>query len=182
MNGLVSLLPQPHYDQVLQLWHSLETRFGIQTGQISQYPPHISWLTVNDFPLKNLEIEFRSLASKNEPFQIRTSGIGVFSRPKPVIYITVIKDDSLTKFHHQIWQLGQSHIPEDQIIQLYNPTFWLPHITLINIEPAPSNLGEILSELSYSPFQWEMTIDHIAFLCPQSGDTGMQLCQIPLGK
>ena len=182
MNGVVSLLPQPQFNQVQQLWEDLEIRFGIQSGQIRQYPPHISWLTVDDFPLKNLEEAFRALAAKVSPFNIRTSGIGIFTRPKPVIYISVIKDDVMTLFHHHIWEIGQAHIPADHVFQLYNPDLWQPHISLINIDPAPINLGEILNDLSFSPFQWEMTIDHMAFLCPQSGEPDSQLCRIPLGK
>jgi 2'-5' RNA ligase len=182
MNGVVSLLPQPQYDQVQQLWKDLEMRFGIQSTMVGQYPPHISWLTINDFPLKNLETEFRSLAAKINPFTIRTSGIGVFTHPKPVIYISVIKNDTLNFFHHQIWEIGQTYIPVNQVFQLYSPKLWQPHITLVNIDPAPENLGEILAVLSFSPFQWEMTIDHLAFLCPQTGKPDSHLCRIPLGK
>ncbi len=187
MNGVVSLLPQPQYDQVKQLWENLQSRFRVQTTQVGQYPPHISWLTIDDYPLKNLETEFRSLAAKTNPLTIRTSGIGIFTRPKPVIYISVIKDDVLTSLHHQIWKIGQTHIPENQVYQLYNPIFWQPHITLVNIDPSPENMGEILSDLSQRPFQWQMTIDNLEFLCPQSEEPNsqepdLQLCRIPLGN
>jgi 2'-5' RNA ligase len=182
MNGLVSLLPQPHYDQVKQFWEDLESRFGVQSDPMKQYPPHISWLTVNDYPLKQLESEFRTFAANFRPFTIQTSGIGIFTHPKPVAYISVIKDDAMTLFHHHIWQIAQERIPADQVSQLYSPKLWQPHITLINIDPAPKNLGEILIDLSFSPFQWEMTVDHLAFLCPQTGTLDLQLCRIPLGN
>ncbi len=182
MNGLVSLLPQPQFDQVQQFWDVLESRFGVQSDLMKQYPPHISWLTVNDYPLKQLESEFRTLAANFPPFTIQTSGIGIFTHPKPVAYISVIKNDAMTLFHHHIWQIGQERIPANQVSQLYSPKLWQPHITLINIDPAPKNLGEILINLSSSSFQWEMTVDHLAFLCPHTGESDFQLCRIPLGN
>ena len=42
MHGIVSLLDQPHYDQVEKLWVEIERRFGIKGIFVTPYP-HFSY-------------------------------------------------------------------------------------------------------------------------------------------
>ncbi len=41
MHGLVSLLPEPHYTRVENIWQELETRFGLSGIQVTPYPPFL---------------------------------------------------------------------------------------------------------------------------------------------
>ena len=169
MHGLVSLLPAPYYEQVLALWRELEDEISLHGIRVTPHP-HFSWQIAREYQLEELEGIIRRLAGSIAPFTVRTTGIGLFSGPRPVIYISVVKDKTLLNLHEQIWGTTQ---PAGQGVSLhYSPQSWMPHISLAYEDLDADNLPRAVNKLAFRSFNWEMTIDNIALVYEPEGQTG----------
>lgn len=77
MDGLVSLLDQRHHDRVEVLVNILEDRCGLHGMRVTPYP-HFSWQIAETFASDRLQDTMSRWAAEQEPFRIRTSGLGIF--------------------------------------------------------------------------------------------------------
>ena len=103
MHAIVSLLPQPIYREVEEIWDQLERDFGLQGVSPARFP-HFSWQGAQDYDQSALEKTLSRFAAQIHPFKVRTTGLGVFSGVQPVLFIPVVKTLQLADFHRQIWQ------------------------------------------------------------------------------
>src|SRR5579871_3200774 len=86
VNGVVSLLDGEHYQQVETLWAELAERFGLRGVYVTPFP-HFSYHVASHYDTGQLEPILRQVASKIHPFQIKITGLGIFTGPQPVLYI-----------------------------------------------------------------------------------------------
>ncbi len=172
MLGLVSLVPQPFYQQIEKIWEDLETKFDLIGFLISPIP-HLSWQIAEQYQQQPLEKSIRELTFKIPPFKIRTNGLGLFTGVRQVIYIPIIKDCYLVELHQQIWQAAQPH--SEGINPLYSPDFWVPHITLIHENLTAENIGPIMKYLASKSYNWEMTIDQLNLVSSAQSETSSLL-------
>lgn len=167
MNGVVSLLDDEHYQQVEALWAELAECFGLQGVYITPFP-HFSYQVADYYDTQQLEPILRQAASKISPFQIKTTGLGIFTGTQPVLYIPVVRSLELSQVHQTLWQAisqaGQG------ILDYYMPENWMPHITIGFGDLQPNLLPEVTRLLGTRDFTWEMTINHFAFI----DNTGIQ--------
>lgn len=161
MLGLVSLLPQPFYQQVEKIWETLETQFNL-IGFLVSPIPHFSWQIAEQYDQELLAQSITEITQTIPPFQIRTNGIGLFTGIRQVIYVPIVKDCHLIDIHNKIWQIGKAHSKE--LSPLYSPDTWVPHITLVHENLTPENIGTVLKFLASQTYHWEMTIDQIALV------------------
>jgi len=169
MHGLVSLLPSPYYEEVELLWEMLGEDFDLQGIRVTPYP-HFSWQIAQAYDFEKLESAVREVARQTKPFKVRTTGIGLFTGSRPVIFIPVVKDEQLVRFHAQIWErvlpASTGHSP------YYQPKSWVPHISLAYEDVRPDNIGGIMHRLAFNEYNWEVEIDNISLIYEPDGEIG----------
>lgn len=169
MNAIISLLPEPFYHQVEETWSLLEEKFGVSGVRIAPFP-HFSWQGALEYEEKGLDLTMKTIANLSKPFHVRTSGIGVFTGPHPVIYIEVIKSPRLMRIHQQIWSalrpLGKDFNP------YYEADWWQPHITLAMGDVPSEMIGPIVSTVAPLQINWDFLVDNVA-LFVASGESGI---------
>jgi 2'-5' RNA ligase len=178
MDGLVSLLPQPQYDQVHQIWQNLQEKFGLRGIYVTPYP-HFSWQIASQYPEDQVESAMNELAHNLKPFTVHTTGLGVFTGGEPVIFIPVVKDAQLVNIHRTIWEkispIGVQTNP------LYNPDHWVPHITIAHQDVTPENIGGVMQLLAFQSFNWEIRVDNLTLIQEPDGCVGEIKYKINLG-
>ena len=103
MHGIVSLLDDKHYQLVEDLWAELKQEFTVEGVYITPYP-HFSYQVASDYCVVELEGILRTFAADHTAFQVRTTGLGMFTGPQPVLYIPVVRSPELTQFHQVLWE------------------------------------------------------------------------------
>ena len=169
MHGLVSLLPEPYYKKVTDLWDELEEKHGLTGIKVTPYP-HFSWQIAEDYDLEKLQKIVQETTSESAPLKVHTGGIGIFTGPNPVIFISVVKSQALMKLHARIWERAGK--AGRNISSLYSPNTWMPHISLAYEDVNQSNIAAVMNELFFRSFSWEMSIDNIAFIYEPTGTIG----------
>jgi hypothetical protein len=169
MHGLVSLLPEPFYEYVQAVWKHLEDEFGLKGIRVTPYP-HLSWQIGQNYSLAALEKKIKDVCRETSSFEIRTTGLGVFTGPKPVIYIQVVKSPSLYKLHETIWGIFSAY--GEEISPLYRPDLWTPHISLAYEDVTEENIEDVMAWLSRQNLSWQMNIDNLAFIYEPPGKIG----------
>ncbi len=171
MDGLVSILPEPYYQQVQSIWDNLEDKFKLSGIRVTPYP-HFSWQIAESYDQPWLEQEIRRLAAEEHRFSIRTSGLGIFSGPQPVIYIPVVKNQALIEFHARVWALAAPTALDASPSPYYDPDHWMPHISLAYTDVDIHNIASIMTHLAFTTYDWEMEIDNLTFIAEPTGTIG----------
>lgn len=177
MHGLVSLLPEPYYSTIESLWRELEEGHGLRGIHVTPLP-HFSWQIAGDYDVKTLKERMEEVCRKTPPFYIHTSGLALFSGERPVIYIPVVKDETLLRIHARIWEHAQTAAQD--LSPYYSPTFWMPHISLAYQDVSQANIGPVMEMLAFRTFNWAMEIDNISLIFEPDGEIGALKFHIPL--
>ena len=176
MHGLVSLLPEPFYQRVESAWKTLEDEVGLHGIRVTPYP-HFSWQIAEDYDLEQLHSSLEQIAAKTKPFRVYTTGLGLFTGPRPVIFIAVVKTPELMRFHSRVWE---SALDTSKAASLYySPEQWMPHISLAYEDVTPENIGVAMKKLAFQPYTWEMQVDNFAFIYEPKGVIGRLRFKIP---
>lgn len=171
MDGLVSLLPDPYYQLVETIWDELEKIGQLSGIRVTPFP-HFSWQIAESYDQNLLELLISQLASEAVRFTVRTSGIGIFSGPQPVIYIPVVKNEALLSFHARLWELAVPVAMGDTPSPYYHPERWMPHISLAYADVSPDNIAVVMTYLAFKNYNWEMEVNHIAYISEPTGTIG----------
>ena len=169
MHGLVSILDAPHDELVESLWHQLEAGCGLSGVKVTPLP-HFSWQIAEDYPEPETQTILQTMAYKTGPFTIRTGGLGIFSGPQPVVFVSIARSTELNQLHEQLWQ--QFKTSAKGLSRYYNPQRWMPHITLIFGEETTEALNCGLSKLTSQVFDWEIEVNNLAFVSQTSNQIG----------
>lgn len=163
MQAIVSLLDTLHNTRVEALWNDLASRCGLVGIQMTPLP-HFSWQGARAYDVQRLNPILSELTRSTQPFIARTAGLGVFTGPQPVIYVSLIKDETLLRFHSRVWQAV--HDTASDLIPYYAPEAWMPHITLAYGDVTPKNAPCVFERLLLEPFQWEFPVDNLSIVQP----------------
>ncbi len=144
-----TLLDNEHYQLVEDLWAELQREFSVQGVYITPYP-HFSYRAAQYYDVHELA------------FQVRTSGLGMFTGAHPVLYIPVVRSQELTELHQELWEV----IPtaDSGVQEYYHPDQWMPHITIGFGDMSKDNLSRIIPWLAERDFNWEITINNLALI------------------
>jgi 2'-5' RNA ligase len=104
------------------------------------------------------------------PFTIRTSGLGIFTGLRSVVFIALVKNAALMSFHKMLWDLTRPFSSE--LNPLYSPEYWMPHISLVYEDTNTINIAGLMQKLAFQPFVWEMSIDNLALIFQENGKAG----------
>lgn len=165
MKAIISLLPDPFYRQVEQLWDQLENEVGLRGIRSAPFP-HFSWQGAQEYEENGLELILKTMADLSKPIKVQTSGLGLFTGKYPVIFINVIKSPQLMRMHQQIWS-GTRPIGKEFNLY-YEPDVWQPHISIAMEDVTPEKIGPVMKELSVIEFNWTFEIDNFAYFVSAS--------------
>ena len=161
MHGVVSLLDDGHYRMVEELWAELAQRFGLRGIAHTPYP-HFSYHLAESYDLALLEPVLRRFADNSGGFSIRTTGLGVFTGPRPVLYVPVVRSTALTRFQRELWpELAKV---AGGVVDYYHPENWIPHITLATEDLTRESLCAAMGWLADRSFNWEIKINNLALI------------------
>ncbi|RNI22518.1 2'-5' RNA ligase family protein [Rufibacter latericius] len=176
MVAIVSLLDAEHSDRLNQLIFGLEREFGLREVQKTPYP-HITWLTVNDGSLHNLQKTLGHAAGICCRFRINTTGLGIFPGEKPVLYIPVIRTAKVNQFHGQLYKAVC--LISQEICSYYHPDVWMPHLSLALGDTSPEVVSQAIQYLNRHNFQWKIELDNLTLLT-KNGDLYLKAGEFPL--
>ncbi len=158
MHSVTSLLDNKHYQLVEDLWAELARKFAVSEFNSASYP-HITYQVAGRYNVKSIETVLQRFAASNASIKIRTSGLGIFTGPNPVLYLRVVRSPELTQFHEALWQ--EISRTGSDFWDYYHPANWVPHITIGMSEMHKDNLSQIVPFLAERDFNWEITVDNI---------------------
>ena len=173
MNGIASLLDKPATERVESLWQELETRCGLVGVKITPFP-HFSWQVTEGYDLPRLDTTLQNIARQMQPFTVRTAGLGLFSGESPIVYIHIVKDEALLRFHAMLWERMKKIAIRPALH--YSPDQWVPHITLAYNDIRRENLDCALQTLAFQSFNWEIQIDNLITVDQADGPTAQTVC------
>lgn len=156
MHAVVSLLDERHERLVEDLWAELDRAFGLRGVSMTPFP-HFSYQVAGGYDPDALRPILQRCARDQQPFAVRTGGLGLFTGPNPVLYVPVVRDEPLTRFHGALWSnlagAGAGVLP------YYRPESWLPHITLAHGDLTRDTLPAIVRALGARDFGWEIAVE-----------------------
>lgn len=169
MHGLVSLLPQPYYNQVTALWDELESSFGLKGIRVTPFP-HFSWEIASEYDEPLLAQLLNHMASSLPPLAVTATGLGIFSGPQPVIFIPLVKNESLVQLHQTVWNTLTPAARDRS--PYYHPDCWVPHISLAYMDVTPANIGPVMEKLAFRSINWQFAVDNFAYIYEPEGTIG----------
>jgi 2'-5' RNA ligase len=161
MQGIVSLLDGEARDRIDQLWEELRRDFGVR-GIHSKRFPHFSYHVADEYDLAKLRPELEQLAGAMRQFLARASGIGIFTRKEPVIYLPVVRSNELQNIHSGVARLAEPLATG--INEYYAPDIWIPHITVAEGDVDILVLPEIVRRLGERNLRWELPVTNLAVI------------------
>jgi len=156
--GVITVLPEPFASRVESLWDSMTREFGMARG----YPgalPHFTYHLAETYDMPRAASTLAAIARETRPFEVETSGIGVFTGVQPVVYIPVARAPALAALHARVCEeLRRAGMETDPY---YLPERALPHITIAqqNLPPEP---GPLFSWLTRQDFSWRVPVTNLA--------------------
>ena len=173
MNGIASLLDKSATDRIESLWRELEAKCGLVGVRVTPFP-HFSWQVTEGYDLPRLETTLQKIARRTQPFTVHTAGLGLFTGEKPIVYVSLIKDEPLIHFHAMLWK--STHLIAIHPAPYYAPDQWVPHITLAFNDLQRGNLDCALQILAFQSFDWEIQIDNLIFVAQADEKTTETVC------
>ncbi|GGK71374.1 2'-5' RNA ligase family protein [Rufibacter glacialis] len=161
MVAIVSLLNAQDSDKVNQLIFSLEREFGLKGVQMTPYP-HLTLVTVNDGSLPNLKEILGKTSGVCCRLKVTTTGLGIFTGEKPILYIPILRTADLNHFHAQLHR--EVSLVCQEVGPLYHPNLWMPHLSLALGDTTPEVVAQALLFLSRENFNWQVELDNLALL------------------
>jgi 2'-5' RNA ligase len=179
VHGLVTILPSPYYEQVESLWKELETKHSLKGIRATPYP-HFSWQIADNYDFPRLEQVMREVASQARSFEVQTTGLGVFTGPRPVIFIPLVKTIPLMELHALLWERTQSI--SQGLSPYYDPQTWTPHISLAYEDVDIENIANVMSELAFQSFAGQLPVHNLALIYEPAGTTGILRSRFEFSK
>jgi 2'-5' RNA ligase len=175
MPGLVSLLPQPYYDNVIAFWDELEANFGLKGIRITPLP-HFSWQVGEDYNEESVLKAMEAIAEDTKPFEVRVKGVESFISENPVVFLKVLKNPALLLLHLLIWL---KFLPISLVLSmLYSPPLWSPHISLAYQDLNIEQMKDVLTFMRAKQVDWQFTVDNLTYICEPVGEVGQVTHQV----
>ncbi|QPC84993.1 2'-5' RNA ligase family protein [Phototrophicus methaneseepsis] len=158
-NGVLTLLDEATTRHIQALWQEITALLGKHPEPNAPFP-HFTYHGADRYDITALNHAMAALAMEIAPFTVTTSGLGLFTIPMPVLYIPVVRSPRLTALHERVWQIADKYAHEAS--PYYQPTHWMPHITLAHSGIERSDLPKLISLLSERRFTWEIEVTNFA--------------------
>lgn len=171
MYVVASLLNPAATQQTQQIWEWLETECGLMGIKLTPLP-HFSWAVAEEIDLERVEVEIRKLAETFEPFTAETTGLGIFTGENPVLHTSLVKTRRLLEFQEHIWSAASGCAV--RLSPYYDPSSWMPHITLAYRDITRENLGCAIQDLAFRNLNMKIFVDHLVLIYDVDGQIGIK--------
>ncbi len=179
MQGIVSMLDEVHSALVEEISDELAHELDV-SGLYETAFPHFSYHVAEKYDAENGEEALRRVARGTSPFRVRTSGLGIFTGVKPILYVPVVRSPELARIHQEIWRHVVPAVPAP-VTNYYHPEMWVPHVTLAQGGIDQDKLAEIVRRLSARNFHWELTVNNLSIIYDDGTKQGVR-CRFQLGE
>lgn len=159
MQGILSLLDPASADRVNTICAELSSQFGLHGVDAFPYP-HISFCIMDGYTQSTVEERLHDTVSRFKPIKVNTAGIGIFLKPNPVLYVSVVRGTALERVHRLITRSFPLRAEDGGF---YAPDHWMPHVTLAMGDLTAELLPDVVRLLSNHDFHWEITLDNLTF-------------------
>lgn len=168
MDGIATIFNGEELEHIHSVWGEMQAQCNVSDmGALIQ--PHFTWHVAENYRHEEVLALMENLCGKLVPFVIRTSGLGIFTGEKTVIYIGIVKTRGLLELHEQLWDVFSPLA--NQLSLHYSPARWVPHITIYYTDPnimvndheSQQNTACILNEISHRSFEWEIEVNNLAY-------------------
>ncbi|NSW51888.1 MAG: 2'-5' RNA ligase family protein [Anaerolineae bacterium] len=161
MQALITALPQPYHQRIINIWDGLHSKFNITQARDITPIPHLTWHISHSYRTGMME-HLRLLLGGCKLPSIKVNGLGVFPGTSPVIYLSIDTSDHLVAFHQFIIK---SILPFSQeSVDLYEPDRWVPHITLALGDTTPTIAEEIIADNVGTQYDWRFEPDNFVLI------------------
>lgn len=124
------------------------------------WPLHLSWQGADTYPLHEAQDRIRMISKTFAPVTTHVDGVGVFTGPEPILYLSVTRTPELSALNATLWE-ALTPLAENPNIN-YSPDTWVPHITLVYGSSGSADiLACLLSKLITTPLHLEISLDHL---------------------
>lgn len=154
----------------LNFWDDIEKRCSASNLKKATIP-HFSWQTAEDYDFNPLRGELANICSNVRPFEIHTSGLGIFTGERRILFLIIAKDRLLLDLHEMIWE--NTILYARQPNKLYSPENWIPHISL-NLETLDEHdFTCAVNELTLKPLSFKFRIEQLGLLFLTMNSSGV---------
>ncbi len=171
MFTIASLLDPVSGQAVQDLWERFEENCDLAGVKFSPLP-HFSWQGAETYQFESVEAVLQDLAKETQPFHAHASSLGVFTGRMPVVYLGLVKNETLLKIHQTLWDRLRPYAITPNAY--YDPESWIPHITLALYDVDPERLGCAVASIAYQPIDIELVIDNFTVLFHTDGKAGIK--------
>lgn len=179
MYVIISELDPESANTVSSLWYDLRKSCGLKA--IYDVPrPHITWFGANKIDVVKISPIMNQIAEGEIPLLLRSFGFGVFSGKNPVLYLPIVKTETLFSLHRKIWDQVHSYSKEGALY--YAPELWVPHITLALKDLNQNNLACAVNAIAFDPIELVFLIDNIAIASYKNDPPGKILEKFQLNE
>jgi len=171
MQGIVSLLDGEARERVEGIWEELRRDFGVR-GIHAQRFPHFSYHVAEEYDLGLLRPRLESFARGLRAFSVAVSGIGIFTRKLPVIYLPVVRSAEMQRIHGGVAELA---LPlASGVNEFYLADVWIPHITIAEGDVDILVLPEILRRFGERNLRWDVRVSNLAVI--RASESVQEIC------
>jgi hypothetical protein len=161
-----------------EAWKRIEKAFLISDIE-KEGLTHFSWHVADSYQSGKIEDRLKETARDLSLISTTSTGLGIFTSEKPVLYLPVMKTKKIADLHRKLWKcLGP--IAENPY-RYYDPDHWIPHITLAHEDVHPEKIGQMTSLLLRCEMVLRFRIDHLALIFRNGVENGTVL-KIPFGR
>jgi 2'-5' RNA ligase len=157
-DGIITFLRDNQSAKISETWVELCQACGLPDENLSPVP-HLTWHISGRYDLPALCERLAAWCSRRRSFWLRAAGLGVFTAPEPVLYIPVLKNPRLVRFHQDLIRnvLPLADLPSEY----YAPAAWMPHITLAFGNLEPDVIGCAVQNLAYRLVTIDFKVDQL---------------------
>jgi 2'-5' RNA ligase len=161
MQGIVTLLDAPDRERIEGIWEELRRDFGVRGIHTRRFP-HFSYHVAEKYDLDRVHAKLEEVGRKMQPFTVRTSGIGIFTRKQPVIHLPVVRTPAIEMLRQQITHSVQDLTETPN--EYYAEDIWIPHVTIAEGDVDLLVLPSIVRQFGDRNLQWEMRVTNFAVI------------------
>lgn len=166
-SAVVSVLPQPYYSLVEDIWRDLEDEFGLHGVYRTPYP-HFSYHVADRYDVHALRDTVERLTRRLDGLSLSIDAVGIFESPEPVVFLRPARTQELVEFHRTLWrELEQLAVGAKSH---YAPAEWVPHVTLAAHDLESEDVPAVVRLIEDRELQWSFTVTSISLI----KDTGSE--------
>lgn len=156
------------------LWQVLTHACDLNGIKIPQ-TPHFSWMVAERFEEDSLKEAFEAFGRKTKPFTIHTTGMGIFTGEKPILYLPIVKTEPLLQLHNELWRtlfpLGMNQNT------VYHPSQWMPHVTVIGDEVKSPQMACVLESIITLDLEMTIEVNNLSLIFSNQTEAGIKFVQ-----